>query len=57
MPWERAESPQLPQGVAHAYDVAYGYSADGFGATLCGLAHEGLGLVSSWTEDLAGGVV
>ncbi|WP_420309245.1 hypothetical protein ACOB87_00595 [Streptomyces sp. YS-B37] len=42
IPWERAESPQLPQDVAHAYDRAYAYSADGFGGTLCGLAHEGL---------------
>ncbi|MFF2196396.1 hypothetical protein [Streptomyces sp. NPDC058157] len=40
--WERAESPHLPEDVAHAYDAAYAYSTDGFGGTLCGLAHEGL---------------
>ncbi|GAA3381907.1 hypothetical protein GCM10017750_45980 [Streptomyces racemochromogenes] len=42
IPWERAESPRLPEGIAHVYDAAYAYSADGLGATLCGLAHEGL---------------
>ncbi|MFE1875880.1 hypothetical protein ACFW9N_34340 [Streptomyces sp. NPDC059496] len=40
--WELAESPQLPEDVGHAFDVAYAYSAEGFGATLCGIAHEGL---------------
>ncbi|MEU3406848.1 hypothetical protein ABZ766_23320 [Streptomyces sp. NPDC006670] len=38
--WERAESPRLPEGVAHAYDTAYAYT--GSGATLCGIRHEGL---------------
>ncbi|MFI8385766.1 hypothetical protein [Streptomyces sp. NPDC085540] len=42
VPWERAESSQLPEDVAHAYDVAYAYSTDGVGATLCGIARQGL---------------
>ncbi|MGQ4399050.1 hypothetical protein [Streptomyces scabiei] len=42
IPWERAESPQLSEDIAHAFDVAYAYSVSGFGATLCGLTHEGL---------------
>ncbi|MGX1541510.1 hypothetical protein [Streptomyces adustus] len=51
-PWDWAESPQLPEEVAHAYDVAYAYSAEGFGATLCGLIHEGLtGSPYPWLPD------
>jgi hypothetical protein len=42
IPWELAESPQLSEDVTHAFDVAYAYSANGSGATLCGLTHEGL---------------
>ncbi|MGW5973616.1 hypothetical protein [Streptomyces sp. NPDC055186] len=38
--WERADSPELPEDVAHAYDTAYA-STDS-GATLCGLVHGGL---------------
>ncbi|MFD5656751.1 hypothetical protein [Streptomyces hirsutus] len=36
--WERAESPELPEDVAHAYDTAHAYTDSG--ATLCGLVHE-----------------
>ncbi|MFC8370595.1 hypothetical protein [Streptomyces sp. NPDC057238] len=38
--WERAESPELPEDVTHAYDAAYAYSD--FGATLCGIGHDSL---------------
>ncbi|MDG4809166.1 hypothetical protein O7634_20650 [Micromonospora sp. WMMD1120] len=33
--WERARSPELPEDVGHAYDVAYAH--EGVGATLCGI--------------------
>ncbi|MGW0854080.1 hypothetical protein [Streptomyces sp. NPDC002690] len=36
--WERAESPDLPEDVAHAYDTAHAYT--GSGATLCGVEDE-----------------
>ncbi|MFK0108652.1 hypothetical protein [Streptomyces sp. NPDC091217] len=38
--WERAESPELPEETAHAYDVAYAYPDSG--ATLCGIRHDSL---------------
>ncbi|MFF0112489.1 hypothetical protein [Streptomyces prasinus] len=38
--WERADSPELPEDVAHAYDTAYACTDSG--ATLCGMVHDGL---------------
>ncbi|MEU3604507.1 hypothetical protein AB0E83_03420 [Streptomyces sp. NPDC035033] len=44
--WERAESPDLPEDVAHAYDTAYAYTDSG--ATLCGIEHENLSVSPYW---------
>lgn len=38
--WERAESPELPDDVGHAYDEASAY--EDFGTTLCGIRHDGV---------------
>ncbi|MGW0187829.1 hypothetical protein ACWDV7_18955 [Streptomyces sp. NPDC003362] len=38
--WERAEGPELPEAVAHAYGH--------FGTTLCGIAHDGLTASPYW---------
>jgi hypothetical protein len=50
--WERADSPSLPQDVAHAYDTAYAYTDSG--ATLCGIQHDGLSVSPYlWVPDWA----
>ncbi|MFF4550203.1 hypothetical protein [Streptomyces sp. NPDC001435] len=49
--WERAESPDLPENVAHCYDEAHAY--DDFGATLCGKRHDTLSAspYGMWTPE------
>ncbi|WP_159064437.1 hypothetical protein [Streptomyces olivochromogenes] len=38
--WERAQSPELPGDVSHAYDEAHAY--EDFGMTLCGIGSDSL---------------
>ncbi|MBM0275379.1 hypothetical protein [Micromonospora tarensis] len=48
--WERAQSPQLPEDVGHAYDVAYAH--EGAGATLCGIQHDSVSASAyPWVPD------